>query len=516
MHGSLPRHRHPIFDNAYGPWRSRPYVLYRRQIQRAIPVVAALGALALFILVLRLLFGGNEPPPLPIWPLPPADDGPARSEYYTWSTTSAFNPVNQDTEGRSVADLCASFPHAKLETIQPVLKLGHYDIGTKALDAQLNTVSACLDNLLIFSDLDDPVPGGRKAIDVLADLPASYLANADFGNYTYMKELRRTGALDVDKDATASINGWILDKYKFLPMIERAWDLAPGKAWYVFFETDTYIFWDNMLRFLENFDPDTPQYMGSPSPGRVVPETEHRTWFANGGPGFVLSRAAVQKMLVRKTGVDGDYLEPPMSHRWADILSHDCCGDSVLGWVLHHAGVPFKGFWPLFNPHSLHTVPFSTSYWCQPMLTLHKTRPDDMLELWRWEHRRRQLSKPLIYMDLYDVRHPGKPSIRNDWDNSDFVNTLIKKGPETAASFDECGTACEKNPKCFQWTFHSGKCRLVDSMQLGAARAMTEATEEDPGGSYASGWLTERIDDWREAHTCKEVQWVRPSIERIY
>jgi hypothetical protein len=183
-------------------------------------------------------------------------------------------------------------------------------------------------------------------------------------------------------------------------MIERAWALAPGKAWYVFFETDTYIFWDNMLRFLENFDPDTPQYMGSPSPGRVVPETEHRTWFANGGPGFVLSRAAVQKMLVRKTGVDGDYLEPPMSHRWADILSHDCCGDSVLGWVLHHAGVPFKGFWPLFNPHSLHTVPFSTSYWCQPMLTLHKTRPDDMLELWRWEHHRRQLSvsAPLLVM----------------------------------------------------------------------------------------------------------------------
>lgn len=420
MQGSLPRYKtHPIFDNAYGPWKTRPLVLYRRQIRQAAPIAAGVAILIVLIIVLRALFGGNEPPPLPVWPIEPAQDGPDRPEFYQWKTESLFNPVNQDTADKSVAELCQAFPHKMLQTIQPVLKLGHYDIGTKILEAQLDTVSACLDNLLIFSDLEEDLPGNRKALDVLADLPPTYQSHPDFGNYTYMKELHATGKLNVDAEATAAIKGWTLDKYKFLPMIERTWSMSPDKLWYVFFETDSYIFWDNMFRFLSNFDPDVPLYMGSPSPGRRIPETDYQTWFAYGGPGFVLSRAAMQKLLARKVGRDGDYLEPPLSHRWADILSHDCCGDSVLGWALYHAGITLKGFWPLFNPHPLHGVPFSESYWCQPVLALHKTQTDDVAELWRWEyHRRRndvcaretQTPSKCRHTDIFD-RNPSSTRI---------------------------------------------------------------------------------------------------------
>lgn len=166
--------------------------------------------------------------------------------------------------------------------------------------------------------------------------------------------------------------GWKTDKFKFLAGISRAWRVAPGKDWFVFYEDDTYVFWDTVFHLLKNLDPEQPLYFGSPSPGR------DKTWFANGGPGFVLSRGAMQRL------VDGDWnhtSEEWLKSRlteiyWNDILE-DCCGDSVLGYVLYERGIPLKGLWPLFNPHSLRDIPFSDSHWCQPVLSIHKTSQDD-------------------------------------------------------------------------------------------------------------------------------------------
>jgi hypothetical protein len=160
----------------------------------------------------------------------------------------------------------------------------------------------------------------------------------------------------------------------------------------------SYVFWDNAFRFLQTFDPDAPLYMGSPSPGRHDVKQDIRTWFANGGPGFVLSRGAMKALLVRKTTPYGQYVEPPAAEKWLPMLRDDCCGDSVTGWALWNVSVPLRGYWPLFNPHPLHSIPFSDRYWCQPVMTLHKTRPEDMVNVWRWEFAQRQLgvSKILV------------------------------------------------------------------------------------------------------------------------
>ncbi|KAM0632282.1 hypothetical protein ACHAPW_004836 [Verticillium nonalfalfae] len=518
MQGSMPasfQRSRAIFASDDSPWRPRSFYAHRRQIQRALPVAAAAFCTLLLLLLFRLgLFSSDQPPPLIVDPTPPHDDGSSRPPFYLWETASSFKPVTLDPKGKSVKDLCATFPHHILDTIQPVLKLGHADLGKPALDAQMKTVSACLDNVLVFSDLDDELPSGHFAHDVLSDLPASYRDHVDFGNYTYMRQLRESGALDVDKEATAKIRGWNLDKYKFLPMIERAWSARPNHPWYVFYETDTYIFWDNMFRLLDNFDPDAPLYMGSPSPGREVADTKHQVWFANGGPGFVLSREAVRRLLKRQVGADGDYLDAPASHRWRDLLEHDCCGDSVLGWALYKAGVTLSGLWPLFNPHSLHAVPFSDKYWCQPVVALHKTRPADMEELWRWEHANRKHEKPILYRDLFEFHHPGQPSTRADWDN--MWEPITIEGPPKTATFEECGAACQEHSACFQYNWHGDKCYLVQSIRLGHARDAEKETEEHKGGSFQSGWLSERIAEWRQQQRCEVVQWVRPSLTRIY
>lgn len=156
--------------------------------------------------------------------------------------------------------------------------------------------------------------------------------------------------------------------------------------------SDSYVFWDNAFRFLQTFDPDQPIYMGSPSPGRFDSKRNIKTWFANGGPGYVLSRAAIKALLHRETSPHGQYIDPPLTEKWLPLLRGECCGDSVVGWTLWNASIALQGYWPMFNPHPLHGIPYSDRYWCQPVLTLHKTSPKDMVDVWRWEFGQRQHS----------------------------------------------------------------------------------------------------------------------------
>lgn len=83
------------------------------------------------------------------------------------------------------------------------------------------------------------------------------------------------------------VEGWKTDKSKFLPSISRAWRMAPENRWFVFYEGDTHVVWDTAFRMMANFDADVPHYFGSPSPSR------NGTWFANGGPGYIISRGAI-------------------------------------------------------------------------------------------------------------------------------------------------------------------------------------------------------------------------------
>ena len=374
---------------------------FNKRVRRLLTLAAAATALVVAFIV-AASYATSRPKNLPIErPAPLKDDGRNRPRYYQWDTASEFRPVSQDAAA-SARELCRSFPrHLTAHMVQPVLKIGHSEPRDR-VEAQMESVSACVDDLLIFSDAEDTLYG-HEVIDVLAEIPAAYrFENDDFVNYTQIRDrdrYQKNPGPDEKPISTPTLEGWLLDRYKFLPMVERAWALRPGRRWYFFYETDTYVVWDNVFRFLGNLDHERALYVGSPSPGRLAAaeRSESLTYFANGGPGFALSRAAMRRLLGRRSGRDGDFVEVPLSCRWLDLLRVDPCGDSVLGWALHVAGVPLSGYWPLFNPHPLHGVPFGdNSHWCQPVLTMHKTKPEDMRPLWRWENSRRRLevSKP--------------------------------------------------------------------------------------------------------------------------
>ncbi|KAK4611755.1 hypothetical protein CLAFUW4_12916 [Fulvia fulva] len=446
-----------------------------------------------------------------------------KSEFYQWRTLTSFTRINSSdsTYHMTTEQLCRHFPKDKLNDIQPILKTGH-GVIERARQSLLST-SACLDNLLIFSDLEEELEG-HHVIDVIADLPRELL-QSDNQTIPYFELQKQAMDGTLDGPGMSKGEGWRTDKFKFLPAISRAWLMAPNKSWYVFYEGDTYVVWDSVFRLLEHFDPDVPHYFGSPSPG-----ADHGggiiTWFANGGPGCIISRGAMRKLV--KDDWDrssGEWKGSKLAEKnWNETLTN-CCGDSSLGSVLWNENVDLEGLWPSFDPHPLHGVPFSDLYWCQPVLTMHKTEHQDALKLWQFEWDHRKSDRPLLYRDLaVDFLNMANMTRKLDWDNGewDSYRPAADDPSQPNESVDNCERACARAEGCFQWTYHLQRCYFVRSFRLGRAKApMVEDDRKDREWSYEdqrfiAGWDADKIKRWISERPCDEVQWVRPSIERIF
>lgn len=163
------------------------------------------------------------------------------SRVYTWTTPSLFPPINKPYDEKSV-DLCDGFPDHLLDRIQIVLKTGTGE--AEKTKAHLETVSSCITNLIVFSDLEEMI-GGHHFIDILADLPPTYENVADFAAYSVQKQAHSEG-----RPVGYSPEGWKLDRFKFLPMVDKTYQIRPSADWYVFIEADVYYFWGTLNRCL--------------------------------------------------------------------------------------------------------------------------------------------------------------------------------------------------------------------------------------------------------------------------
>lgn len=397
---------------------------------RWIRTLLFLAAIVLPVNFFLILAFFSEPVTSALWsaksfhpaPVPPAEvSRPGTKDYWLWKTQTEFTIFPPGRLGSGQAknwngtggewaidggldgpgdgtEGCEGFPQHLLNRIQVVLKVGAADAKART-EAQLSTVLRCIPNALIVSDLQHRYGPFRNTTDVLASLPAeAYLTPDDLEIYQ-----RQRNATAQGQKLEQGYPGWKIDKYKFLPEVEAAVKNNPRAEWYVFLESDTYVFWDNMFRLLQSYDATLPYYFGSPSPGRDKPEAannpdfegsdrQHKVWFAYGGAGFVLSGTAAHRLVDRRTnalGVKG----PRVTDEYREDVRKDCCGDSILGWALYDkAGVELSGLWPMFNPHSLHGLPFGESggkwNWCSPVITLHKSHAADFRKMWDWENAR--------------------------------------------------------------------------------------------------------------------------------
>ena len=205
-------------------------------------------------------------------------------------------------EQREQSLMCAEYPHTANIAIS--VKTGATEAFQK-LPALLSTSLSCARDVMFFSDLEQNF-GGLHLRDVLARIsPAIRDNNPAFEIYQKQKELQsqhRENELPALADMPAPPRNdwgrgnkaaWALDKYKFLPMMEMAYELQPGREWCVFLEADTYISWPNLMSWLSTLDSKNKLYLGMPlRKSDVEPLIFH-----NGGAGYILSGPALSEFV---------------------------------------------------------------------------------------------------------------------------------------------------------------------------------------------------------------------------
>lgn len=455
---------------------------------------------------------------------------------------------DKTVEDKKAARECAFMDDLRKEGITVVMKTGSQEIINLAI--HFATTLKCFqpEDILLFSDLDQYV-GNFHAIDALRNVKESIKGqHQDFAIYRSIQHYNATGQdvniLKEDQKIGDSRSGWRLDKYKFLHMVEDAYAMRPAANWFVFLETDSYMFWPNVAKWLKRRDSSKAVYMGSPTALFDVK-------FAHGGSGYVISKAAMKNLMA---GNEDHHL----SAHWDEEIQGACCGDYGLGKALLDTGTPLSDAWPMCNGESPFTIPFGDEHWCQPVMTLHHNTPNDISQTWRfqrqWENANPHNENPILYKDIHDsyLLQPW-PRTLNDWDNasngptymppddpnpkpttsdsdssSDSDSTTARPelksktvdNPKTKTkrsnsaqdnaykSWQFCFEACQADKDCFQYSFEEiagrngmGTCRL-------GARKFWSRGKVKEGGGWSSGWMLEKIEAWKGANGCANVAWV--------
>ncbi|RDW74604.1 glycosyltransferase family 31 protein [Aspergillus mulundensis] len=399
------------------------------------------------------------------------------------NSATPYNPSNAVQGDRR----CQAF--ADPGNVVFVIKTGATEIYEK-LPTQLLTTLGCTEDFLLFSDLDEQI-GPYRIRDTLADFNETLKATLpDFELYRLQHEFRRTNQ---DMARLKGEHAWKLDKYKFLHLVEKAWLERPGRDWYFFFETDTYIVWTNLVLWLQRISPPTePLYYGSVAYFMNDP-------FAHGGSGIMISGKLLEQF------IGG---EPGLANKYDDVFESNCCGDSVLANTIRkELNITVQNMFPQINGEKPSTLPFGPTHWCQPVVTMHHLHPRERAAIFDFEQARPDLTQPLTFAELSHLTFPNDTMFdyEEDWDN--LSNIGIEFAGALSPSLETCRDACKGLKQCFQWRYDTdGKCEVsTQAFRLGAKRWPTK-----DGHRVFSGWNTDVIRQWREDHPCHGVKWVEP------
>ncbi|KAK3713068.1 hypothetical protein LTR37_008753 [Vermiconidia calcicola] len=289
-----------------------------------------------------------------------------------------------------------------------------------------------------FSDLEQTL-GDKRMHNVLSRFSEDAMnGNDEFDIYRKQQELANQGR-EVDIPSLSSIPittkdwrtegknaAWGLDKYKFLHMIEQAWDLQPDRDWYVFLEADTYLSISNLLQFLDAQDPKEKLYFGN-----SLRMWEHPTPlnFAHGGSGFILSGATVKDFAVTHEGIAAKFDQRVRDWWYGDFVLAD-----ALDEELH---IQVTDATPMINSDEPSLVPFGEHVWCKPVITLHHMDARQFDDMYKFQ-RARNFS-PLLFREVYTAAYTTNLPLRKEaWDNlSDdgrFALEVIPNNPDQLES----------------------------------------------------------------------------------
>ncbi|KAF2487286.1 hypothetical protein BDY17DRAFT_226971, partial [Neohortaea acidophila] len=358
------------------------------------------------------------------------------------------------------------------DRVMLLLKTGATELYQK-LPFHFSTTLKCVPNFLIVSDMEHTI-AEHVIFDAIAPVSAYRKQHQEFELYRQLQQARKDGR---DPSEIQREGAWMLDKWKFLPMLHKAFEIASETIdWFVIIEADTSLSWTNLLQVLQRLDHTEPVYLGAE-------DAMGASSYAQGGAGIVLSREALRMLEdVRNSEGAAEY-----DARWEKDTSEHCCGDEILSRALLEAGVWLDATWPLFQSETLSSIDWTNKHWCSPAITWHHVTPFGLSEMWQFErawidgHGWRE---PYLYRDVF--AHFIAPQIstnRSNWNNlsadKKFTNPQLDqfspwetlKDFERAAteSQDACAQAClhPLYSDCTQWMYLYGRCHLGNSLKYG-------------------------------------------------
>ncbi|KAI4723550.1 hypothetical protein E4T48_00029 [Aureobasidium sp. EXF-10727] len=374
-----------------------------------------------------------------------------------------------------------------------IMRTGSTELQDK-LTIHLATTLLRYPNAIIFSDYEEDFQD-RHIIDALEGVSLHLKETSpDFDLWRrlkhYGREILRSDELSgkgiwLDGGAGKAKNpGWKLDKFKFLPMVERTLHEYPDMKWYVFVEPDTFIFWQTLLVYLSKLDWTKPYYLGGQiSIGPVE--------FGQGGNGYVVSRPALQNVVSHYQAHQEEYEGFTEGH-WA--------GDCVLGKALKDSGTPLTRAWPIFQGDDVGNMNYNhRTQWCQPTVSYHHISPSVIQDLYDFE-KAWMLDTSNVTTDY--LRHrdvfryyalPQMTTPRIDWDN----HSNDDRGP--SESLESCRGLCEADQSCVQYLLNAeSRCLTTSRPNVGQSAT-----------NFSSGWISERVQKFYDvAEDCRGVEWI--------
>lgn len=224
------------------------------------------------------------------------------------TTQQKVFPQNDWLPERWVDPSCAHLPD--LSKVLLIIKTGASETYDR-LPTQFMTMTKCLPDFLIFSDMEESIMGYR-VYDILSDTVSE--AKDDNGDFNLWRRQQEclVDQKSCQKWSNAGGEAWNLDKYKNVRQSDVSYKKRPNYDWYIHIDADTYIHWPNMIEMLKPFDPKKDYFFGSFEPSQYGD-------FNHGGSGYILSQSAMKKFS------DNSSVEH-YDHEARNI----CCGDMLM------------------------------------------------------------------------------------------------------------------------------------------------------------------------------------------
>ncbi|KAL6230200.1 hypothetical protein BDW75DRAFT_234587 [Aspergillus navahoensis] len=350
------------------------------------------------------------------------------------------------------------------EDVLVIVKTGA-TVLRERLPVHFQTTLQCIKHYAIFSDLEEEFDG-HHIHDVLSGVSVAMKNSVpEFRFYRELHENRERMTRLTRENTSVQRDAWDLDKWKFLPMVQRALQEAKQDTkWFMFIEADTFLIWSNLLKWLAQLDWRRAHFLG-------LPVTMEDQRFAYGGAGWLLSRPAIQQITHHIASRNDSY---------EDFTTDTSFGDLILGYVLEQAGLGLTGGWPLIQRETPSTMEYTKELTCYPVEWL------------------ADVQAPLLHFDIFDrLVYPFLATRIDDWDNFSYGKQKVLTADE---GFEDCRIHYEKDAQCMQFRFTPKKCTLSHSIVLG--------WKADPSVTSVSGWMMERIIQLRSSVRCNGEQWL--------